>query len=95
MWEIAHVTTLVTADEKGRIPIRGTAPGRKYLVIQAGEEWRVTPYTGESPRKRNRREWARPKDKDTLFTRLREMADAGLRIQRSEASQKSVPPCRF
>jgi len=94
-WEIAHMTTLVTADDKGRIPIRGTAPGRKYLVTRWGDEWRVTPYSGESPRNRNRRGWAGFKGKGTIFDRLKEMADAGLRIDRSEISKQPVPPCRF
>jgi hypothetical protein len=95
LWEIAHMTTLVTADDKGRIPVRGTSPGRKYLVIQSGDEWRVTPFSGASPRSRNRREWAGVKGKATLFDRLKEMADAGLRIERSESSKQLVPPCRF
>jgi hypothetical protein len=91
-WEIAHMTTLVTADGKGRIPIRGTAPGRKYLVTQSGDEWRVVPYSGESPRNRNRREWVGSKDQGTLFDRLKEMANAGLRTERSEISKLPVPP---
>ena len=89
------MTTLVTADDKGRIPIRGTAPGLKYLVTRSGDEWRIAPYSEEPARKRNRREWAGAKSKGTLFDRLREMADVGLRIDRSKASSQVVPPCRF
>lgn len=90
------MTTLVTADEKGRIPIRGTKPGRKYLVSQSGGEWRVTAYSAEEAcPSRNRREWPGRKGKKGLFEHLKDMADLGLRIEQSEMSKQPIPPCRF
>ncbi len=43
-WENAHVqTTLVKADEKGRISIRGTKKGQQYLVTPGKGGWWVMP----------------------------------------------------
>lgn len=89
------MTTLVTADGKGRIPIRGSEPGRKYLVTKSAGEWRVTPYLPESQPTRNRREWSAPKGKKSLLEHIKVMAEAGLRIERSESGKKPAPPCRF
>jgi hypothetical protein len=36
-------TTLVTADEKGRVSIRGTKKGQQYLVTVANGGWWVMP----------------------------------------------------
>lgn len=89
------MSTLVTADGKGRIPIRGSKPGQKYLVSAAGGEWRVTPYVAKGYPSRNRREWnLKPGDK-TLFDHLEAMAELGLRIEKAENAQAPVPPCRF
>ncbi len=44
-WEISHVQkqmTLVRADEKGRVCIRGTKKGRQYLVVAERGGWWVT-----------------------------------------------------
>ena len=38
--------TLVTADEEGRLCIKGTAKGRKYLDESAEGGWWVTPVPG-------------------------------------------------
>lgn len=89
------MTTLVTADKKGRIPIRGSAPGQRYLVTQMGGEWRVTAWTVENVPSRNQREWSGAKDGKGLLGHLKSMADAGLRLERSDAAQQPVPPCRF
>ena len=86
------MTTLVTADDKGRISVRGSEPGRKYLVTQEGGEWRVTPYRAEDRPSRNRREWS---GNGSLFDQLKSMAKAGLRIERSKVAKRPVPPCRF
>jgi hypothetical protein len=41
-WEIAHMqTTLVKADDKGRVPIRGTRKGQQYLVTAEKGGWWV------------------------------------------------------
>ena len=45
-WEIPHVqkqTTLVKADEKGRVSIRGTKKGQQYLVTAERGGWWVMP----------------------------------------------------
>jgi hypothetical protein len=81
------MTTLVTADEKGRIPIRGAKPGRKYMVARSGGEWRITEHTSQ-PAARNRREWPGHKNKTTLAAALRAMGDAGLVIERAKTAKQ-------
>ncbi len=41
--EIAHMTTLVKADSRGRVPIRGTKSRQQYLVIAEKGGWWVMP----------------------------------------------------
>jgi hypothetical protein len=42
-WDFSHMeTTLVKADDKGRVSIRGTRKGAKYLVTTAKGGWWVT-----------------------------------------------------
>ena len=89
------MTTLVTADAKGRIPIRGSKPGQKYMVNQTGGEWRVTAYSKKGYPSRNRKEWTPTKGKKDLFEVLREMGKLGLELERSEIAKQQVPPCRF
>ena len=43
MWEIAHMTTLVKADNRGRVPIRGTKNRQQYLVTAEKGGWWVMP----------------------------------------------------
>jgi hypothetical protein len=43
MWEIAHMTTLVKADSRGRVPIRGTKSRQQYLVTAEKGGWWVMP----------------------------------------------------
>src|SRR5436190_7225636 len=83
-WENTHMTTLVTADDKGRISIRGSQPGRKYVVSQIGTEWRVTPYAAEGRASRNRREWSGGKGKKSLLNQIKTMGGLGLGIEKSE-----------
>ena len=90
--EISHMTTLVKADDKGRIPIRGTEEGRQYRVTKANGGWWVMPAQGVRPPKK-RREWAGP-TKD-LSQHLQEMADLGFTFEPSEISKQKVGPCRF
>jgi hypothetical protein len=43
-WENTHMeTTLVKADDKGRVSIRGTRKGAKYLVTPENGGWWVMP----------------------------------------------------
>ena len=89
------MTSLVTADEKGRVPIRGTKKGRQYLVRQSGEGWWVCPVDQElEPIPRNRKEWDPPEGK-SLVDVLQEMGELGLRVEPSKEGKKPVPPCRF
>jgi hypothetical protein len=51
-WEIPHVskqTTLVKADDKGRVSIRGTKKGQQYLVTAEGGGGWVIPAPAVSP----------------------------------------------
>lgn len=84
------MTTLVTADAKGRIPIRGSKPGQKYLVSQTSGEWRVTPFAKEKYPSRNRKEWTPPKGKGTLSDHLRAMGALGLRLEVSDNAKAPV-----
>jgi len=44
MWEYSHMeTTLVKADDKGRVCIRGTRKGATYLVTAKSGGWWVMP----------------------------------------------------
>lgn len=50
MWEVPHMqTTLVKADEKGRVSIRGTKKGKPYLVTAENGGWWVTPAPNVKP----------------------------------------------
>lgn len=89
------MTTLVTADEKGRIPIRGSKPGQKYLVSRNGGEWRVTAYTAKKFAHRNRKEWTPAKGRPDLFDVLKSMGELGLQLERSENAKAPVRPRRF
>jgi hypothetical protein len=97
-WEISHMTTLVAADEKGRVPIRGSRPGQKYLVTRAGSEWRITEYVSKGGVKRNSREWSGSKQKsgkESIWSVLRSMGEDGLTIEPAADAKQTVPPCRF
>ena len=83
------MTTLVTADEKGRLCIRGTKRGHKYLITQAEGGWWVAPSAEVRP-PRNRREWAG--SKRSLAEHLKALSEAGLRIEEAEISKRPVPP---
>ena len=86
------MTTLVKADDKGRILIRGTERGRQYLVSAQNGGWWVMPAPEVHPPKR-RREWAGPK-KD-LSDRLQEMANLGFCFEPSAISKQKARPCPF
>jgi hypothetical protein len=94
-WEIAHMITLVTADAKGRIPIRRSKPEQKYMVSQTGGEWRVTPFAESGYASRNSRERSLPKGKGKLSEHLKALWDLGLRLERADNAKAPVPPCRF
>jgi hypothetical protein len=43
-WEISHMqTSLVKADAKNRVPIRGTKKGQQYLVTAENGGWWIIP----------------------------------------------------
>ena len=91
-WEIAHMTSLVKADSKGRIPVRGSEKGRQYLVTSTKGGWWVKPAHPARPLKK-RRNWKGP-TKD-LSVHLKALADLGFTFAPSEASKQQVPPCQF
>jgi hypothetical protein len=89
------MTTLVTADDKRRIILRGVRKGQKLLVQQDRGGWRIVPAPDirSAGISRNRREWS--SSRRTLDEHLQSLADAGLRIERAENAKQPVPPCRF
>ena len=92
VWESSHMTTLVRADEKGRICIRGTRKGQEYLVRAEKSGWWVTPVESmRSPKQR--REWAG--SKKSLADHLSGLADSGLRIEQADNATRKVGRCRF
>lgn len=86
------MTTIVKADAKGRLSIRGTEKGHEYLIKSENGGWWVMPAPKIQPPKKLR-EWAGPK-KD-LSEHLAEMGKLGLRIEPSEQSKELVGPCQF
>jgi hypothetical protein len=86
------MTTLVRADEKGRICIRGSKKGQEYLVRAEKEGWWVVPVTFIAP-PRQRRKWAG--SKTSLAEHFRALANSGLRVEPAGTGKKSVGPCRF
>ena len=91
-WEVSHMTTLVKADDKCRISIRGTEVGRQYLVTPADGGWWVRPAPDFRPPK-TRRQWEGPKKDLSEYLGL--MAELGFAFEPSESSKQPVGPCRF
>jgi hypothetical protein len=90
------MTMLVTADDKGRVILRGTRKGQRLLVKQEQDGWWVMPVPDierPKPVSRNRREWGG--SKLSLNEHLQRLADHGLRIQEAGNSKQPVPPCQF
>lgn len=86
------MTSLVKADEKGRIPIRGSERGRQYLVTKTEEGWWVTPAPSLRAPKR-RREWAGPKM--DLAEHVEAMAEVGFTFEPSSSGKSKVGRCPF
>lgn len=86
------MTTLVKADDKGRVPIRGTERGREYLVTAESGGWWVRPAPRFRP-PRKRLKW--PGSKVPLGEHLKGLAKAGLKLQQADNAKAPVPPCRF
>ncbi|MDB6037223.1 MAG: hypothetical protein JWM99_1064 [Verrucomicrobiales bacterium] len=87
------MTTLVRADEKGRLCIRGTKKGAEYLVKAEKNGWWIAPVPIIQSPKKQSREWAG--SKIGLVEHLTRLAEGGLRLERSEAAKRKVPKCRF
>lgn len=87
------MTTLVKADEKGRVMIRGTERGRQYLVTAENGGWWVMPAPKVHPPKRNRRRWAG--SKVSLVELLLSLGRSGLSLEQAENAKEPVGPCRF
>jgi hypothetical protein len=90
-WEISHMTTLVRADEKGRLCIRGTQKGREYLVKAEKDGWWIVPVRVARPPKQ--RQWHG--SNMSLAEHLSGLADSGLRLEQADAAKEKVGPCRF
>jgi hypothetical protein len=86
------MTTIVRADEKGRICIRGTQKGQEYLVKSEKDGWWVIPVPAVH-RPRRGREWQG--SKKSLAEHLDGLAESGLSIEQAENARKKVGPCRF
>jgi len=54
------MTTLVKADSKGRVPIRGTKKSQQYLVTSEGGGWWVMPAPKVTPPPRGAAKLVRP-----------------------------------
>lgn len=87
------MTTLVRADEKGRICIRGTRKGKEYLVKSEKDGWWVIPVPGFRAPSRRNLEWAG--SKISLVDHLTQLAAHGLSFERSKIARQKVPKCRF
>ena len=87
------MTTLVRADEKGRICIRGTTKGGEYLVQTEEGGWWVVPVQKMQAPKSQSREWEG--SKLSLVEHLSRLAEGGLQLERSAAAKQKVPKCRF
>jgi len=92
LWELSHMTTLVRADEKGRVCIRGTKKGREYLVKAEPGGWWIRPVP-KFRRPKKRQQWSEPA-KD-LSEHLQDMADLGFTFESSEPAKQKVGPCPF
>ncbi|MCI0745773.1 MAG: hypothetical protein L0Y58_10250 [Verrucomicrobia subdivision 3 bacterium] len=84
--------TIVKADDKGRILIRGTERGRQYVVTAQDGGWWVMPVLEIRPPKK-RREWSG--SKVGLAAHLQGLAERGLLIEQASNAKDAVGPCRF
>lgn len=87
------MTTLVRADEKSRICIRGAKKGGEYPVKAEKGGWWVVAVPTVQGRKAQSREWAG--SKVSLVEHLTRLAEGGLKLERSETAKQKVPKCRF
>lgn len=87
------MTTLVRADEKGRICIRGARKGDEFLVKAEGSGWWISPVPKVSGKKTKPRDWPGPRV--PLVEHLTRLAKNGLTLERSKIAMQKVPKCRF
>jgi hypothetical protein len=85
------MTTLVRADEKGRLCIRGTKKGEEYLVRKEENGWSIRPVTKGAQKQKRR--WTG--SSRSLADHLQALADSGLRVEQAEIAKEKVGPCRF
>jgi hypothetical protein len=87
------MTTLVRADAKGRICLRGTKKGEEYLVTVEEDGWWIVPVRRIQHPKKQKRDW--PGSKLSLVEHLTRLAQNGLSLERSKTARQKVPKCRF
>jgi hypothetical protein len=87
------MTTLVRADEKGRICIRGAKKGEEFLVKAEKDGWWISPVPKSQPARKQRRDWTG--SKVSLVEHLTRLAQNGLVLERSKVARQKVPKCRF
>jgi hypothetical protein len=87
------MTTLVRADEKGRLCIRGTKKGEEYLVKAEKDGWWIVPIRANRNESKQKREWAG--SSVPLVEHLARLGESGLKLERSKTSQQKVRKCRF
>ena len=86
------MTTVVRADAKGRLCIRGTEEGVEYLVRSEKHGWWITPVTESRSRPKPRRWSGAELD---LARHLSDLAESGLVIEQAPNAKEPVGPCRF
>lgn len=87
------MTTIVRADARGRLCIRGTQQGAEYLVKVEKQGWWVVPVEVEMPGTRNPRKWAGARV--NLAEHMAALAEGGLTLDQSANAQEAAGPCRF
>ena len=82
------MTAIVKADQKGRILIRGTERGQRYVVTSQNGGWWIAPVQEiRAPKKR--RDWKG--SKMSLAQHLKGLAENGLRIKQVPHSRDTQP----
>lgn len=86
--------SIVTADAKSRVTIRGTRPGERFRLEKDESGFHLAPVLDTAaPRRRNPSRRNLPAPKKGLTDYLKEMRDEGLVLE--PLDHPPVGPCRF